>query len=347
VFVVRRRDYTERGKVRQRDGGFDDRTENRRSPFRSRPPMDSSINRISSNRTSGAAEILQLAGEVFSQLKERESGLTHRSAEQARQSIFETAIALVRSQPEMSPLLRLASVAISSARTATSAQNALSSAEDNAFKFIDCAVRGVRAAALHAANLILPGATVLTHSRSSTVLTAFLEARLSGMDFSVVATESRPGLEGRTLADTLAREHIRVSLIPDSAAALAMNGVDVILVGADTITPVDVLNKIGTRMIGLAARERGLPFYAVCDTSKFINANCWGRFEGAEGSMNSPGGGTPSKGAAAAYFEPTPLTHFTAIITEDGVLTIEEASRRAERASIDKRLSDAIEELRQ
>lgn len=177
--------------------------------------MDSSISQIASNSTSGAAEILRLAGEVFSQLRGYQTELSQGSVERVQQAIFETAIALVRAQPDMSPLLRLASVAITAASTATSAQDALKSAEDYALKFIDSADRGVRAAALHAANLIHPGTTVMTHSRSSTVLTALVEARLEGKDFFVVATESRPGLEGRTLAEELAREDISVSLIAD------------------------------------------------------------------------------------------------------------------------------------
>ena len=314
--------------------------------------MDSSINQIASNSASGAAEILRLAGEVFSQLRGHQSKLSQRSVEEAQQAIFETSIALVRSQPDMSPLLRLASVAISAARTATSAQDALKSAEDHALKFIDSAERAVRTAALHAANLILPGATVMTHSRSSTVLTALVEAHLSGRFFFVVTTESRPGLEGRALAEALASEDIRVSLIADAAASLAMDEVDVVLVGADTITQEVLVNKIGTRMIGLAARERELPFYAVCDTSKFINGDysCRPvRDEGRDaGSVNLLWPDAPAEVVVVnGCFEPTPLTLFTGIITEDGVLTTEEASRRAELASIDKQLSDALAELRQ
>jgi ribose 1,5-bisphosphate isomerase len=306
--------------------------------------MDSSINQIASNSTSGATEILRLAGEVFSQLR-GQADPSLGSVEQAQQAILETAIALVRAQPDMSSLLRLASVAISAASTATSAQDALRSAEDHTLKFIDAADRAVRTAALHAANLILPGATVMTHSRSSTVLAALVEARLNGRSFSVVATESRPGLEGRTLAEALAHEDIRVSLIADSAASLAMDDVDVVLVGADTITREHLVNKIGTRMIGLAARERGLPFYAVCDTSKFINADYWGRSVRNEGSINLLWPDAPAEVRVVnGYFEPTPLALFNGIITEDGVLSTEEASRRAERASIDNQLVDALEE---
>src|SRR2546425_929212 len=130
--------------------------------------MDSLISRIASNSTSGAAEILRLAGEVFSQLRGYPTEISQVSVERAQQAIFETAIALVRAQPDMSPLLRLASVAITAASTSMSAQDALKSAEDHALKFIDSAERAVRTAALRAAGLIHPGTTVMTHSRSST-----------------------------------------------------------------------------------------------------------------------------------------------------------------------------------
>ncbi len=105
---------------------------------------------------------------------------------------------------------------------------------------------------------------------------------------------------------------------------------DLVLVGADTITREYLVNKIGTRVIALLARESARPFYAVCDTTKFINADCWRR---------------PVQDGVSVLFEPTPLAHFTGIITEDGVFLPEEASRRAERALIDQRLSGAIEEL--
>lgn len=118
--------------------------------------------------------------------------------------------------------------------------------------------------------------------------------------------------------------------------------------GADTITQQELVNKMGTRTIALAARKRGLPFYAVCDTSKFISADYWYRPVRDKGGSNLPGTDAPVERLLVnGYFEPTPLAHFTGIITEDGVLSTEEASGCAERASIHKQLSEAIEKLRQ
>jgi translation initiation factor 2B subunit (eIF-2B alpha/beta/delta family) len=195
--------------------------------------------------------------------------------------------------------------------------------------------------------MIGSGATVLTHSRSSTVLAAFVEARRRGNDFSVIATESRPVLEGRALAEALAAQGTRVSVIADSAAASVLNQVDLVLVGADKITPEYLVNKIGTRMIALAARERAVTVCAVCDTSKLIDADYHIASAGDRRSVDELWPEAP-KGVVVVnrYFEPTPLALFTTIITEQGELSPEETARRAERASIDSELADALARYR-
>jgi ribose 1,5-bisphosphate isomerase len=150
-------------------------------------------------------------------------------------------------------------------------------------------------------------------------------------------------LEGRVLAEAIAGQDIRVTLIADAAASIAMEQVDLVMVGADKITPVNLVNKIGTRMIALAARERGLPVYALCDTSKFIRDDCFGLGIRDLGGANELWPAAP-RGVAVVNrcFEPTPLAFFTGIITEDGALSIEEVARRAEQAAIDKELVNAF-----
>ena len=243
----------------------------------------------------------------------------------------------------MSALLRLASTALSAARIATGARVSLEAAQEAALNFVANAERGAGDAALHGAALIRDGAAVLTHSRSSTVLAAFLEAKRRGRDFSVVATESRPMLEGRALAQAIASQDVCVTLIADAAASLAMQQVDLVMVGADKITPVNLVNKVGTRMIALAARERHLPVYALCDTSKFIREDYIDPGIRDLGDANELWTEAP-RGVAVVnrYFEPTPLAFFTAVITEDGALSIKEVARLAEQAAIDKELVNAF-----
>jgi len=308
----------------------------------SRAVIDAAISQIASDNTSGAAEILRRAGAVFTLLNTSLGQVTDTS-ELAQQAVIQTCIALALAQPDMSALLRLASAALSAARIATGARETLEAAQEAALNFIENAERGTRGAALHGAALIRDGATVLTHSRSSTVLAAFLEAKRRGRDFSVVATESRPMLEGRALAEAIANQDIRVTLIADAAASLAMEHVDLVMVGADKITAVNLVNKIGTRMIVLAARERDLPVYVLCDTSKFIREDYVGAGIRDLGDTNELWTEAP-RGVAVANrcFEPTPLAFFTGIITEDGALPIKEVARRAKQAAIDKELVNAF-----
>ena len=106
---------------------------------------------------------------------------------------------------------------------------------------------------------------LLTHSISSTVHRVLCQLPREGL--SVVVTESRPGLEGWTLAADLAREGIAVTYITDAQAGIFVEQVDAVLFGADAILDDgSLVNKAGTRLIALAAREAGIPVY-VCSES--------------------------------------------------------------------------------
>jgi translation initiation factor 2B subunit (eIF-2B alpha/beta/delta family) len=68
-----------------------------------------------------------------------------------------------------------------------------------------------------------------------------------------------------------ARTDAAVTLTTEAGlpTALDARGVDAVLVGADAITPDgDVVNKTGTRVLALAARDAGLPVYAAASTFK-------------------------------------------------------------------------------
>jgi len=307
------------------------------------PIIDAAIARISSDNTSGAAELLSRTGEVFSLLATHQSEFGSVDLECVYQVIFEICLRISKAQPDMSALLRLSSTALSTARTATTTEQCLRSAKDAALTFIENAGRASRATALHGAALIKEHATVLTHSRSSTVLNALVEAKQGGRCFDVVATESRPLLEGRSLATSLSRKGIPVTLIADSAAALAMEKISLVMLGADKLTASDVINKIGTRMITLAAHEQDLPVYALCDTSKFIPENY---HIGTAREMNSPNElwDDPPAGVKPenSYFEPTPIEYFTGIVTEVGLLSPDDARRQARKTSIDQDLVDGL-----
>lgn len=127
--------------------------------------------------------------------------------------------------------------------------------------------RADRAAALCAERLE-DARSILTHSASGTVDVVF--AKLEPAGRRVVVTESRPLREGVGTARRLAKLGYDMELITDAAAASFVEGVDAVLLGADSVLRDGaVLNKAGSRAIARLAREAGVAVYVVADTFKF------------------------------------------------------------------------------
>ena len=127
---------------------------------------------------------------------------------------------------------------------------------------------------------ILNHSRVLTHCHSSTVTNMLRKAKLDGKSFEVVCTESRPVFQGRITAKEMLDAGIRTTLIVDSAVRHFINEVDFVVVGADAITSEgNVINKIGTSMVALAAKEARTPFYVASELLKFDPATIHGNYE--------------------------------------------------------------------
>ena len=290
------------------------------------------IEAIAADNRAGAAEIVRQAAAVFALLHVPD----HADVAQARALIASVCGELVRAQPKMAPIINMARAVTTAASPAADPADAIRLAIQAADAFSRRSVAAAAATAKHTANLIHPGSTILTHSRSSTVLSALSIAAGSDITFNVIVTESRPVLEGRTLATEIATQGISVTLIADVAAALAMREkIDFVLVGADKVTPEHVVNKIGTLMISLAARENAIPVHAACDTSKFIAvmgpvAAEHERQNPAELWRDPP----QNVNVKNEYFEETPLRYFSSVITEDGMLSPSQAAERAARNTL-------------
>jgi len=124
------------------------------------------------------------------------------------------------------------------------------------------------------------GSKVLTHCHSSTVTNILRRAKQEGKSFEVVCTESRPVFQGRITAKEMLDAGIETTLIVDSAVRYFMNDVDLVVVGADAITSEgNVINKIGTSMVALAAKEARTPFYVVSELLKFDSLTIRGDYE--------------------------------------------------------------------
>src|SRR5205085_3375549 len=89
--------------------------------------LDAALDDLRGDRRSGAAELLSRAAAVFARLRAARAGVADLA--NARQAVLKTAVALVRAQPDMAPLARMADAALVAASRAANAKDALSLAE--------------------------------------------------------------------------------------------------------------------------------------------------------------------------------------------------------------------------
>jgi len=168
------------------------------------------------------------------------------------------------------------------------------------------------------------GTTVLTHCHSSTVTYLLRKAKEAGKSFEVFCTETRPFLQGRITARELVEAGIKTTLIVDSAARFFMNKIDMVIVGADAITSEgNVINKIGTSMIALAAKEARTPFYVVSELLKFDPATMYGEYEKIEERSAEEVWANPPKGLIIRnpVFDVTRRDFIHGIICEEGIIS--------------------------
>ncbi len=131
------------------------------------------------------------------------------------------------------------------------------------------------------ARLFSDGDVVLTHCNAGslatvaygTALGVIRSARESGKRLSVIATETRPVMQGsRLTAFELQHDGIDVSLIPDTAVGhmMARGAIKRVIVGADRVLRTGhVFNKIGTYQVAILAKKHRVPFYVAAPLSTF------------------------------------------------------------------------------
>ena len=134
--------------------------------------------------------------------------------------------------------------------------------------FVRQIVEARMARAKRTASILPNRARVLTHCNVSGELVAVAQlCSAMGKEISVIATETRPYLQGsRLTAWELAQAGISVSLVPDCAIAQVMERekINAVIVGSDRCAQNgDVINKVGTYPLALMARDYGIPFYVL------------------------------------------------------------------------------------
>jgi translation initiation factor 2B subunit (eIF-2B alpha/beta/delta family) len=247
------------------------------------------VERLAADRTLGAAETTRAAAAALAALQP--------------DALPDAVEALLRGHPSMAPLWRLADAVLRRGDHAANAESFLATLADDA-----------EAAA--AAATVLPD-TLLTISSSSTVAEAIRIRRPR----HVACMASHPGGEGLAMARRVSA-WAETTVVEDDEAVRSLPA-EAVVVGADAVTPVAVLNKVRTRELAESARSGGVPCYAIAGSAKLI-------------SLALP---------VVAPFEATPLEAFTAIVTAAGLLTPQKASGRAAAVRIHPALRALAERL--
>lgn len=211
---------------------------------------------------------------------------------------------LLRAHPSMAPLWRLATEVLRSLEPA-----------DGAARFLSDLASDATAAAVLAAHL---PERLLTISYSSSVIDA---VRLRRPE-RVACMLSEPGGEGQRLAEALSGWTDSI-VVPDEEATSAIPA-EAVVVGADAVTPLALVNKVKTAALARSAREHRVPCIAVAGGTKFVADEL----------------------PVVGPFEAAPLDLFDAVAAPSGLLDQTAASARARRFGIHPRLRPLLEELR-
>jgi ribose 1,5-bisphosphate isomerase len=174
------------------------------------------------------------------------------------------------------------------------------------------------------AKRIREGSVILTHCHSSTVTYMLIKAWEQGKKFEVYCTETRPFFQGRMTAKALVESGVKTTLIVDSAARFFMNKIDMVVVGADAITSEgNIINKIGTSMIALAAKEARTPFYVISELLKFDPATMYGEYEKIEERSPNEVWRNPPKNLVIRnpVFDVTRRDFVHGVICEEGIVS--------------------------
>ena len=120
------------------------------------------------------------------------------------------------------------------------------------------------------AKRVRDGDTIMTHCNSAAAISIMAAAHAQGKDITVIATESRPRLQGYLTIRQLDRLGIKTVLIVDSAVRYFMKEVSLVVMGADAVTVNgSVINKIGTSQLAMAAHEARKNVIIAAETYKF------------------------------------------------------------------------------
>ena len=275
-----------------------------------KPEIRAAVREIRSDRESGARQL------ALATLEALRSAAPDCSGEEFRACARELALAR--------PMMAATQNAVAWAWSRYLDTGDAAEAVDDVIEAIQTAPDGMAAAARRA----VPTGTLMTYAYSSSVIE--LLARLKPR--RVIVSETRPSHEGLRMARELVAQGISMTLITEAQMALFAQEADAAVVGAETILPEgDLINRIGTRLLALAAKDADVPLYSISETLKVAAPSEPVPFAPQEGQPKEVCGEKWLE-VRNVYYEMTPARLVTAYVTETGLLEPTAVGRYAEDA---------------
>ena len=264
-----------------------------------------SIASIRADNRSGSTAISRKAAEILLEIA---------SLDSFRPVLEKTCLELANAQPAMASIVTLANNALWNGISPSALRTVCR-------QFIEGLDEHNERIAEHALSLLHDGDAVLTFSSSRTVLDSLLAAHKSGKSFKVLLTEGRPACEGSDAARELSSAGIPVTLQVDAGLLELVSQAGVVIIGADAVTPQNVVNKIGTSLLVSAARHLGRRCFVLCGSDKLLPAGYELPEEPPKPAREITEQADPNLTVVNRYFDSTPLDWITGFITEEGRLT--------------------------
>jgi translation initiation factor 2B subunit (eIF-2B alpha/beta/delta family) len=174
---------------------------------------------------------------------------------------------------------------------------------------------------------------IFTHCHSTSVVNALIFAKKKKRKFQVYNTETRPLYQGRRTAKELSKAKISVTMFVDSALEDAISGegelkkVNKVFLGADALLKQGIMNKVGSELVSIIAKDNKVPVYIIADSWKFTKK----KIPIEQRKLNEIWKDIPKKiKVKNPAFEFVRKKYITKIITEYGIMSYDEFVRKME-----------------
>jgi translation initiation factor eIF-2B subunit delta len=269
--------------------------------------LSDKIKGIKFDRTSGASKIALNALDVLRFFTKTSKLETCRSF---KENFIEVGRKLFETRPNMAPVQNL--VAQIAYEVGTLEEHDLASVRKFAESRIDKMHKesevAVKKCAEWGTTIIGDADCLASCSYSSTVCETFRVSKQAAKTFKVFVAESRSDdgrfHYGEIMGEFLRSIDVRAEVFPDNEIHNYVSDAECVLVGADSVLcDVSVINGKPTAEVAVAAKECGIPFYSVCETSKVNVLSYLGK-----------------KVELKEGFDLTPANLITGLVTERGLL---------------------------